>query len=100
MLRSLVPTRLLQIRIAGHNFRQSWQPSTTGFEAQWNGKPADAGQFYNVVEQTRIMKSLMRQGWEMTWEDVAFLTPYVTSHVKRFRGPPDRRGADHGTVLD
>nr|WP_237651310.1 transposase [Xanthomonas translucens] len=30
------------------------------------------------------MKSLMRQGWEMTWEDVAFLSPYMTSHVKRF----------------
>ncbi|CTP86285.1 hypothetical protein XTPLMG730_1411 [Xanthomonas translucens pv. phlei] len=37
-----------------------------------------------MVEQTRIMKSLMRQGWEMTWEDVAFLSPYMTSHVKRF----------------
>ncbi len=30
------------------------------------------------------MKSLMRQGWKMTWEDVAFLSPYVTSRVKRF----------------
>ncbi|CTP93182.1 hypothetical protein XTPLMG728_3565 [Xanthomonas translucens pv. poae] len=30
------------------------------------------------------MKSLMRQGWEMTWEYVAFLSPYVNSHVKRF----------------
>ncbi|CTP86073.1 hypothetical protein XTPLMG728_1796 [Xanthomonas translucens pv. poae] len=26
----------------------------------------------------------MRQGWEMKWEDVAFLSPYVASHVKRF----------------
>uniref|UniRef100_UPI0005B49A0C Tn3 family transposase n=1 Tax=Xanthomonas citri TaxID=346 RepID=UPI0005B49A0C len=40
--------------------------------------------FYNVVEQTRIMKSLMRQGWEITREGGAFLSPYVTSHVKRF----------------
>ena len=37
-----------------------------------------------MVEQTRIMKSLMRQGWKITREDVASLSPYVTSHVKRF----------------
>lgn len=30
------------------------------------------------------MKTLIRQGWKITREDVAALSPYVTSHVKRF----------------
>ncbi len=51
---------------------------------QYNDLVSNAVIFYNVVEQTRIMKSLMRQGWKITREDVAFLSPYVTSHVKRF----------------
>ena len=33
---------------------------------------------------TRIIKTLMRAGWKITPEDVAALSPYVTSHVKRF----------------
>lgn len=51
---------------------------------QYNDLVSNAVIFYNVVEQTRIMTSLMRQGWKITREDVAFLSPYVTSHVKRF----------------
>ncbi|AMU97670.1 transposase (plasmid) [Xanthomonas citri pv. aurantifolii] len=51
---------------------------------KYNDLVSNAVIFYNVVEQTRIMKSLMRQGWKITREDVACLSPYVTSHVKRF----------------
>ncbi|MGX8287817.1 Tn3 family transposase [Xanthomonas oryzae] len=51
---------------------------------KYNDLVSNAVIFYNVVEQTRIMKALMRQGWKITREDVAFLSPYVTSHVKRF----------------
>ena len=51
---------------------------------KYNDLVSTAVIFYNVVEQTRIMKSLMRQGWKITREDVASLSPYVTSHVKRF----------------
>ncbi|CAD7740820.1 DDE transposase (plasmid) [Xanthomonas hydrangeae] len=51
---------------------------------KYNDLVSNAVIFYNVVEQTRIMTSLMRQGWKITREDVACLSPYVTSHVKRF----------------
>ncbi len=51
---------------------------------KYNDLVANAVIFYNVVEQTRIIKTLMRQGWKITREDVAVLSPYVTSHVKRF----------------
>lgn len=45
---------------------------------------ANAVIFHNVVEQTRIIKSLIRAGWKVSREDIAVLGPYVTSHVKRF----------------
>lgn len=51
---------------------------------KYNDLVANAVIFHNVVEQTRIIKTLMRAGWKITPEDVATLSPYVTSHVKRF----------------
>ena len=51
---------------------------------KYNDLVANAVIFHNVVEQTRIIKTLMRAGWKITPEDVAALSPYVTSHVKRF----------------
>lgn len=51
---------------------------------KYNDLVSNAVIFHNVVEQTRIIKSLMRAGWKITPEDVATLSPYVTSHVKRF----------------
>ena len=51
---------------------------------KYNDLVANAVIFHNVVEQTRIIKTLIRQGWRITREDVAVLSPYVTSHVKRF----------------
>jgi len=51
---------------------------------KYNDLVANAVIFHNVVEQSRIIKSLTRSGWKITREDVAALSPYVTSHVKRF----------------
>lgn len=51
---------------------------------KYNDLVANEVIFHNVVEQSRIIKSLIRSGWKITREDVAALSPYVTSHVKRF----------------
>ncbi len=51
---------------------------------KYNDLVANAVIFHNVVEQSRIIKSLIRSGWKITPEDVAALSPYVTAHVKRF----------------
>ena len=51
---------------------------------KYNDLVANAVIFHNVVEQSRIIKSLIRSGWKITQEDVAALSPYVTGHVKRF----------------
>lgn len=51
---------------------------------KYNDLVANAVIFHNVVEQTRIIKALMRDGWKVTAEDVTALSPYMTSHIKRF----------------
>jgi len=33
---------------------------------------------------TRIIRSLIREGWKINRDDLAILSPYVTSHIKRF----------------
>lgn len=51
---------------------------------KYNDLVANAVIFHNVVEQTRIIRSLIRDGWKITRDDLAVLSPYVTSHIKRF----------------
>lgn len=51
---------------------------------KYNDLVANAVVFSNVVEQTRIIKKLIREGWKITREDVAVLSPYITTHIKRF----------------
>lgn len=40
--------------------------------------------FQNVVDMTYTLRGLKREGYEITREDVAALSPYVTRHIKRF----------------
>lgn len=51
---------------------------------KYNDLVANAVVFSNVVEQTRIIKKLKRDGWKISPKDVEVLSPYLTAHVKRF----------------
>ncbi len=51
---------------------------------KYNDLVANAVIFHNVVDQTRILRELKDEGFPVTREDVATLSPYVTSHIKRF----------------
>lgn len=51
---------------------------------KYNDLVANAVIFHNVVDQTRILRALKEEGFPVTREDVATLSPYVTSHIKRF----------------
>ncbi|MBW8368763.1 MAG: Tn3 family transposase [Arenimonas sp.] len=51
---------------------------------KYNDLVANAVVFSNVVEQTRIIRGLLKQGWKITAADVAVLSPYLTAHIKRF----------------
>ena len=51
---------------------------------KYNDLVANAVIFHNMVDQTRILRELKEEGFPVTREDVATLSPYVTSHIKRF----------------
>ena len=45
---------------------------------------ANAIIFQNVVDMTYALRELKREGYDVTREDVASLSPYLTRHIKRF----------------
>ncbi len=45
---------------------------------------ANAVLFQNVVDLTDILRYLQKQGYLISREDVAVVSPYITAHVKRF----------------
>jgi TnpA family transposase len=51
---------------------------------KYNALVANAIIFHNVVDQTRILRDLKAEGFPVAREDAATLSPYVTSHIKRF----------------
>ena len=51
---------------------------------KYNDLIANAVIFHNVVDLTDILSDLKREGHLVTRDDVAVLSPYMTSHIKRF----------------
>lgn len=51
---------------------------------KYNDLIANAVIFQNVVDMTRIFRSLSQEGYPLTRADVAALSPYLTQHIKRF----------------
>ncbi|BAQ63161.1 mobile element protein (plasmid) [Geminocystis sp. NIES-3708] len=51
---------------------------------KYNDLVSNAVIFHNVVELTNILQQLQKEGYLIDKKDVACLSPYLTSHVKRF----------------
>lgn len=51
---------------------------------KYNHLVANAVIFQNVVDLTEILQQLQREGYLLEKDDVAALSPYLTSHIKRF----------------
>jgi TnpA family transposase len=51
---------------------------------KYNDLVANAVIFHNVVDQSRILSTLLTEGFPVLREDVATLSPYPTSHLQRF----------------
>lgn len=51
---------------------------------KYNDLIANAVIFQNVVDMTRIFRSLSQEGYPLTRADVTALSPYLTQHIKRF----------------
>jgi hypothetical protein len=51
---------------------------------RYNDLLASAVILQNVIDMTKIIGDLRREGWTITDEDLTFLSPYLTSGLKRF----------------
>jgi len=51
---------------------------------KYNDLVANAVIFQNVVDLTEVLQQLQHEGYLLEREDVAGLSPYLTSHIKRF----------------
>ena len=53
--------------------------------------------FHSAIDMMEVIRQLVAEGWQVTAEDLAQLSPYLTSHILRFGGyatdelhiPPD-----------
>jgi TnpA family transposase len=52
--------------------------------ARYLGLLTSALIFWNVAEMTRVIGDLVEEGYAVQQEDLAFLSPYLTRHIKRF----------------
>jgi hypothetical protein len=51
---------------------------------KYNHFVANALSLYNVHCLTRVINELAKEGYQFTSELLSSLSPYITSHVKRF----------------
>lgn len=51
---------------------------------KYNTLIADMVIFQNVIDQTRIIQSLLDEGFQITENELKALSPYLTKHIKRF----------------
>ena len=51
---------------------------------KYNDLIANAVIFQNVVDLTEVWQQLQTEGYLLDREDVGGLSPYLTSHIKRF----------------
>lgn len=51
---------------------------------KYNNLVANALIFQNVIDQTRIIKLLIEEGFQVKSEHLKTLSPYLTAHIKRF----------------
>lgn len=51
---------------------------------RYNDMVASSVILQNTVDMMRILQKLELEGWQFTYEDMSFLSPYLTSNVKRF----------------
>ncbi|WP_341679368.1 Tn3 family transposase [Niveibacterium sp. SC-1] len=60
------------------------EPEEQQKRLRYNDLVASALILQNAVDMTRALRGLRRDGWEITDDDVSFLSPYQVAHIKRF----------------
>ena len=68
----------------GEGVIQDHDPEEHEKRLKFNQLLANSLILQNAVDVTETLRSLVREGYPVRREDVAMLSPYLTSHVKRF----------------
>lgn len=68
----------------GEGVIQDHDPEEHEKRLKFNQLLANSLILQNAVDLTEVLRTLVREGYPVRREDVALLSPYLTSHIKRF----------------
>lgn len=68
-------------KIIGHN-----DPDHQERVVKFNELVANCAIYSTALDMTDAIRELIASGWQVTAEDLAQLSPYVTEHIRRFGG--------------
>lgn len=59
-------------------------PSKQEKSIKFNSLLADLVVFHTAVDMMAVIRQLIAEGWQVTVEDLAQLSPYLVGHIRRF----------------
>ena len=60
------------------------RPGRAGKSVKWNSLLCNLIVFHTAIDMMEVIRQLVAEGWQVTAEDLAQLSPYLTSHILRF----------------
>jgi hypothetical protein len=70
------------VRQPGRDRRE--RPGRAGKSVKWNSLLCNLIVFHTAIDMMEVIRQLVAEGWQVTAEDLAQLSPYLTSHILRF----------------
>ena len=70
------------VRQPGRDRRE--RPGRAGRSVKWNSLLCNLIVFHTAIDMMEVIRQLVAEGWQVTAEDLAQLSPYLTSHILRF----------------
>jgi len=59
-------------------------PAEQEKSVKWNSLLCNLIVFHIAIDMMEVIRQLVAEGWQVTAEDLAQLSPYLTSHILRF----------------
>jgi len=59
-------------------------PAEQEKSVKWNSLLCNLIVFHTAIDMMEVIRQLVAGGWQVTAEDLAQLSPYLTSHILRF----------------
>ena len=74
------------LRFLADSGLRAWVTAATNKAEAYNGFSAWTNLivFHTAIDMMEVIRQLVAEGWQVTAEDLAQLSPYLTSHILRF----------------